>query len=100
MHCIFVLNESLFLSKKLWKHRLLCITRLEFEGTKMGNQKPYIEEEQTTQWSKKTDKQRSTKHTQKTEDRGTRTLLKTGDELRCSGRVISPYSTSDTVMLI
>jgi hypothetical protein len=35
------------------------------------NQKPYIEEEQTTQWPKEKvqkDKQRSTKHTYKTKD--------------------------------
>jgi len=45
-----------------------------------GNQNPYIEE-QTTQWPKEKgpkDKQRSTKHTYKTKDRVTRTLLKTG----------------------
>ena len=50
-----------------------------------GNQNPYIEEEQTTQWSKEKvqkDKQRSTKHTQKIKDRATRTPLKTGDERR------------------
>ena len=40
------------------------------------------------------DKQRSTKHTYKTKDRVTRTLLKTGGELRCSGRVGSSCSTS------
>ena len=37
-----------------------------------GNQNPYIEEEQTTQWPKEKvqkDKQRSIKHTYKTEDR-------------------------------
>ena len=34
---------------------------------------------------KKKDKQRSTKHTHKTKDRVTRTPLKTGGELRCSG---------------
>ena len=34
-----------------------------------------------------TDKQWSTKHTYKTKDRVTRTLLKTGGALRCSGRV-------------
>ena len=34
---------------------------------------------------KKKDKQRSTKHTLKTKDRVTRTPLKTGGELRCSG---------------
>ena len=50
----------------------------------MGNQNPYIEEEQTTQWPKEkvqTDKQRSTKHTHKTKDRATRTPLKTGGAL-------------------
>ena len=48
------------------------------------NQKPYIEEEQTTQWPKEKvqkDKQRSTKHTYKTKDWVTRTPLKTGGEL-------------------
>ena len=46
-----------------------------------GNQNPQIEEEQTTQWPKlkvQKDQQRSTKHTQKTKDRVTRTPLKTG----------------------
>jgi hypothetical protein len=33
------------------------------------------------------DKQRSIKHTYKTKDRGTRTPLKSGGELRCSRRV-------------
>ena len=64
-----------------------------------GNQNPYIEEEQITQWPKKEeqttqwqkekvlkDKQRSTKHTHKSTDRVTRMALKTGGELRCSGR--------------
>ena len=62
-----------------------------------GNHNPYIEEEQTTKWPKEKvlkDKQRSTKHTHKTKDRVTRTPLKTGDELRCSGWVRSSYSTS------
>ena len=54
----------------------------------MGNQNPYIEEEQTTQWQKKVqkDKQRSTKHTYKTKDRVTRIPLKTGGELRLMGK--------------
>ena len=54
-----------------------------FEDTKRGNQNPYIEEGQTTQWPKKLqkDKQRSTKHTYKTKDRVTRTPLKTGSVL-------------------
>jgi hypothetical protein len=44
-----------------------------------GNENPYIEEEQTTQWQKEKvpkDKQRSTKHTYKTKDRVTRIPLK------------------------
>ena len=64
-----------------------------------GNQNLYIEEEQTTQWPKekvKKDKQRSTKHTHKTKDRVTRTPIKTGGKLRCSGRVSSSCSTSGT----
>ena len=39
---------------------------------------------------------RSTKHTYKTKDRVTRTPLRTGGELRCSGRVRSYCSTSGT----
>ena len=45
------------------------------------NQSMYIEEEQTTQWTKEKvqkDKQRSTKHAYKTKARVTRTPLKTG----------------------
>jgi hypothetical protein len=66
---------------------------------KGGNQNPHIEVEQTTQWSKENvqkDKQRSTKHTYKTKDGVTRTAQKTGDELRCSGRVSCSNSTSGT----
>jgi hypothetical protein len=62
-------------------------------------QYPYIEAEQTTAWPKEKvqkDKQRSTKHTHKTKDRVTRTQLKTGNELGCSGRVGSSCSTSGT----
>ena len=40
-------------------------------------------------------KQRSIKHTYKTKDRVTRTPLKTGSELRCSGRVSSSCFTSN-----
>ena len=63
----------------------------------MGNQNPYIEEEQTTQWSKEKvqkDKQRSTKHTHTAKDRVTRTPLKPGGELMCSERVGSSCSTN------
>ena len=44
----------------------------------------------------KKNKKRSTKHTYKTKDRITRTPLKTGGELRCSARVGTSCSTSDT----
>ena len=79
------------------------ICSLELESRRVwryqrGNQNPYIEEDQTTQWPKKkykrTNNVRSTKHTHKTEDRVTRTQLKTGGELRCSGRVSSSCFTS------
>ena len=42
------------------------------------------------------DKQRSTKHTHKTKDRVTRTPVKTGRELRYSGRIGISCSTSGT----
>jgi len=61
-----------------------------------GNYNLYIEE-QTTQCANEKvqkDKQRSTKHTHKTKDRVTRTPLKTGGELGCSGRVCIFCSTS------
>ena len=41
-------------------------------------------------------KLKSTKHAYETKDRVTKTPLKTGGELRCSGRVSSSCSTSDT----
>jgi hypothetical protein len=64
-----------------------------------GNQNPYIEEEQTTQWPKvkvQKDKQRSTKHTYKTKNRVTRTPLKNGGELSCPERISCYCSTSGT----
>ena len=63
------------------------------------NQNLYIDEEQTTQWpieKVQNDKQRSTKHTYKTKHWVTWTPLKTGGELRCSGRVSSSCCTSGT----
>ena len=66
---------------------------------KGGNQNLYIEEQSVTQCPKEkvqNDKQRSTKHTHKTKDRVTRTPLKTWGELRCSVRVSSSFSTSNT----
>ena len=63
---------TLQLTRRVWRYQ-------------RGNQNPYIEEEQTTQWPKEKvqqDKQLSIKHTYKTKDRVTRTPLKTGGELR------------------
>ena len=59
--------------------------------------------EQTTQWPKEKvqkNKQRFTKHTHKTKDQVTQTPLKTGDELKCSGRVSSSTSSTRRVKLI
>jgi hypothetical protein len=56
------------------------------------NHIPEIEEGQTTQWPKEKGqkvKQRSTKQTHQSKDRVTWTPLKTGDELKRSGRVTS-----------
>ena len=84
----------------------MCFPKLneEFEDIKeVIRIRIYIEEEQTTQWPKEKlqkDKQRSTKHTYKTEDRVTRTPLKTGGELRCSGRVAVPAPLVTPVVLI
>ena len=70
----------------------------EFGDTKGVSESVYRRRTDNTMTKRKVqkDKQRSTKHTRKTKDRVTRTPLKTGDELRCSGRVSSSYSTSDT----
>ena len=46
------------------------------------------------------DKQLSTKHTYKTKDRETLTSLKTGAELRCSGRINSSCSARGTRRVI
>jgi hypothetical protein len=65
--CSFLIATSVF-SRRVWRYR-------------RGNQNPYIEEDQTTQWPKEKvqrDKQRSTKHTHRTKDRVIRTQLKTG----------------------
>ena len=66
-----------------------------------SNQNPYIEEEEeeTTQLPKENeqrDKQRSTKQTYKTKDRVKLNPLKTASEIRCSGRISSSCSNSDT----
>ena len=78
-------------NKNGWKYKCLCVYLYlkRVWRYQRGNQNLYIEEEQTTQWPKEKvqkDKQRFTKHTYKTKDRVNRTPLKTGGELRCSGR--------------
>ena len=81
----FTVLEYKFLARRAWRYQ-------------RGNQNPYFEE-QTTQWPREKvqkDKQRFTKHTYKTKDRVTRTPLKRGGEIRCSGRVSSSCPTSDT----
>jgi hypothetical protein len=70
----------------------------EFGGTK-GVIRIRKSKDKKTQWPKEKgqkDKQRSTKHTHKTEDRVTRTPLRTGGELWCYGKVSSTSCTSDT----
>jgi hypothetical protein len=99
----FILNskrqyEALFpgpILNRPWRRRRLHIRRVW--RYQRGNQNPYIEEEETTQWPKgkiQRDKQRSTNHTYKPKDRVPRTPLNTGGEFMCSGRVSSSCSTS------
>jgi hypothetical protein len=66
-----------------------CIKWLweEFEDTKGVIKIRKLKKNRQHNYPKKKDKQRSTKHTHKTKDRVTRTPLKIGSELRCSGRV-------------
>ena len=83
--------------------KFVCLWLRSVWRYQRGNQNPYIEEEQTTQWPKEKvqkDKQRSTKHKYKTKDRVPRTPPKPGSKLRCSGRVSSTCSNSDTRLKI
>ena len=72
----------------------------------MSNQKPYSclskKNRQHNDQKKKVqkDKQRSTNHKYKTKDRVTRTPLKIGGELRCSGRVTVPAPLMAPAVLI
>ena len=68
-----------------------------------GNQNPYIEEEQTTQWPKEKvqkDKQRSTKHTHKPKDRVTRTPVKPRVNLGAPEELAVPAPLVAPVVLI
>ena len=101
-----ILFVLIYLRMLKWRQRTGICIRLSLTSNSnihrnifiRGNQNPYIEEEQTTQWLKEKvqkDKQRSTKHTHRIKDRViiTRTPLKTGGELRCHRRVSSTCST-------
>ena len=71
---------------------LAILSKEEFEDTKgVIRNRISKKNKQHNGQKKKTqkDKQRSTKHTYKTKDRVTRTPLKAGGELRCSGKVNS-----------
>ena len=82
-------------------HICHCVVRRVWRYQR-GNPNPHTEEEQTTQWPKekvqknKNDLQNIHFCTYKTTDRVTRNPLKTGGELRSSGRVSSSCSISDT----
>ena len=95
-------SEQAYLQTQLsliWRHSRVTKSERIVWRYQRGNQNPHIEEEQTTPLPKEKvqkDKQQSTKHTYKTKDRVTRTPLKTGGELSCSGRVFRSCSTSDT----
>ena len=68
-------------------------------GYQRGSQKPYVEEEQTTQWTKEKrerDKERSTKHTHTTKDRATRTQLKTGVKYTNKDYLVETVMVSNT----
>jgi hypothetical protein len=56
----------------------------EFEDTKGVIKIRISKKDSQFNGQEKKDKQRSIKHTHKTKDQVTRTLLKTGDELGCS----------------
>ena len=73
-HCIALRNNEIAVNwRRVWIYQ-------------RGNQNSYIEEIHTTQWPKekkrKKEKQRSTKHAHKSNDRVTRTLLKPEGEPR------------------
>ena len=101
MHIVTLLRPPLHIVLSFvylsFLYKTICINLCAKKSLKIP--KGYIEDEETTQRPREKgqkDKQRSTKHTNKTEDRITLTPLKTGGELRCSERVGSPSFTSGT----
>ena len=86
-------------SEQSYKEPVICPRLIIIARYERGNQNPYIEEENTTKWPKEKVQRTNNdlkKHTNRTKDRITRTPLKTGDELRCFGRVGSSCSISGT----
>ena len=83
------MKGKLIIGEKI-KTKNITLSEEEFE-----DQNPYIEEEQTTQWLK--EKVQKNKTYIKTNDRVTRTPLKTEGELRCSGSISS--STTPVVLI-
>ena len=63
---------------------------------KGGNQNPFRRRTDNTKEQVQKDQQQYIKHTYKTKDRVTRIPLKTGGDIRCSGKVSSSCFTSDT----
>ena len=95
-------SPPVFSGVRITRSLVLCqfITSIRYKTLRRvlryqrDNQNLYMIEEQTTQWPKEKgqkDKQRSTKHAQVTQP-----PLKTGGELRYSGRVSSSCSNSGT----
>jgi hypothetical protein len=87
-------------SKKMFQMLLstpttYCLTKKNLEISKGHSESVYRRRTNNTMTKRKSTKG-STKHTYKTKDRITRTPLKTGGKLRCSGRVSSFCSTSGT----
>jgi hypothetical protein len=99
-YTFYTIKSSLTLAYKLTFQTFIYLSLRRVWRYQRGNQNPYIEEEQTTQWPKEKalkDKQRSTNHTYKTKARVLGTPLKTGGELGCStGRASSSCSISGT----
>ena len=89
----------LFLSQALfiWSNVLIYLICLEREQKELKDTKAVIrickskKNRQHNEWKKEQkDKQRSPRHYTENKDQATRTLLKSGGELRCSGRVAFP----------
>jgi hypothetical protein len=87
--------RSVLLMEETWENHLYGASHWQ---EKFEDIKGVIRRTDNTMAKRKVQKgkQRSTKHTHKAKDRVTRTPLKNGGELMCSGRVSSSWSTSDT----